>query len=74
MQGVPERFVARCELGGEEIDTRVEGVHQWMSGWVKQRDAGGGHGISCAVRENRWACSYHVDRAARGLTGQGRMF
>jgi hypothetical protein len=52
---IPACFRAECEFCGKDVDIRVEGVHQWTSGWVKVRDAGGGHGVSLPKREDRWA-------------------
>ena len=68
------KYARRCELGGEDIDIRMPGIHQWTAGWVLQREGGGGHGISLAKREDRWACRYHVDEATRGQVGQKSMF
>jgi hypothetical protein len=71
---IPTRFKAACEFCGYDLDTRKEGVHQWTAGWVMQREGGGGHGISLAKRENRWAHRHCVDRASRGFAHQERMF
>jgi hypothetical protein len=67
---IPSAFRANCEFCQREIDTRAEGTHQHTSGWVKNRSGGGGHGISLPKRENRWACGYCIDRAARGFLQQ----
>jgi hypothetical protein len=67
---IPERYRAKCEFCPDPIDIRDEGVHQWTAGWVMQRAGGGGHGISCAVRENRWAHKKCVERESRGLPQQ----
>jgi hypothetical protein len=75
MQGVPSRFVAKCELDPtHELDIRADGVHQWTCGWVMQRSGGGGHGISLAQRSNRYACRYCVERAIQGWISQPSMF
>jgi hypothetical protein len=74
LAGVPTRFQGQCELCGNDLDTRENGVHQWTAGWVMQRAGGGGHGISLAERENRWAHAHCVDRATRGFLKQGSMF
>lgn len=71
---IPGRFRQSCELCGHDVDVRERGVHQWTAGWVMQRAAGGGHGISLPQRENRWAHRHCVDSAARGFLGQERMF
>jgi hypothetical protein len=71
---IPSAFRANCEFCKREIDTRADGTHQYTSGWVKVRSGGGGHGISLPKRENRWACSYCVDSAARGFLQQGKLF
>ena len=67
---IPERFRAACELCGKDLDIRADGVHQRTSGWVKNRTGGGGHGVSCPKRENRWAHGACVDLVARGITTQ----
>lgn len=71
---VPERFRSKCELCGNDLDIRADGVHQRTSGWVKNRSGGGGHGVSVPERENKWAHGYCVDNATRGLLKQGKMF
>ena len=71
---IPERFLRKCELCGHDLDTSKEGVHQWTSGWVRQRSGGGGHGISLAKREDRWAHHYCVERIASGYAGQNELF
>lgn len=70
---IPARFSAECEFCHGILDIRQEGVHQWTSGWVRQREGGGGHGISLAERANRWAHAYCVDREIRGYTKQGQL-
>jgi len=70
---IPERFIAKCELCGRDLDTRASGVHQRTSGWVKNRIGGGGHGISLPQRENKWAHGHCVDSAIRGGARQGNM-
>ena len=61
---------ATCEICKREIDVTEPGAHQWTAGWVMRRDSGGGHAVACAVRENRWAHRYCVDRLARGFIKQ----
>jgi len=63
---IPEVYRAGCELCGEDLDVRRFGVYQWTAGWVKQRAGGGGHGISLAQRERRWAHDDCVERVAAG--------
>ena len=63
---IPARFIAHCEFCKQELDTREIGVHQYTSGWVRQREGGGGHGISLPERANRWAHGYCVDGQIRG--------
>jgi hypothetical protein len=67
---IPARFQRRCELCSGILDNRVEGVHQWTSGWVKQREGGGGHGISLPQRVDRWAHLQCVEREVSGLARQ----
>jgi hypothetical protein len=71
---IPTRFRATCEFCGRDLDTRIEGAHQWTAGWVMQRDGGGGHGVSLPQRANRWAHRQCVEKESQGNTGQARMF
>lgn len=71
---IPPARRAKCELCPEPLDIADPGVHQWTAGWVKNRKEGGGHGISCPVRSNRWAHSWCVDKASKGLTNQETLF
>jgi len=71
---IPSRFVRQCEFCGCELDIRLEGVHQFASGWVKNRDGGGGHGISLRKSEDRWAHRQCVEEKSKGGFGQVRMF
>lgn len=71
---IPERFRAPCEFCGRELDVRAEGTHQRTTGWVKVRAGGGGHGVSLAERENRWAHGWCVDSKTRGTFAQQSMF
>ena len=73
-RSVPRAFQAKCEFCGLLLDTRAEGSCQWVSGWVKVRAGGGGHGISLPVRADRWAHWDCVERETNGLGGQGSMF
>ena len=74
IEGVPTRFCAKCEFCSFELDIRLAGVHQWTSGWVMQREDGGGHGISLPKREHRFAHRQCVERAVKGQTGQIGLF
>lgn len=67
---IPPARRALCEFCKRELDIAEPSTHQWTAGWVKLRTQGGAHGISCPVRSNRWAHSWCVDRAAKGLTNQ----
>lgn len=71
---IPGAFRATCDFCGRDLDTRKEGAHQWTSGWVKVRDAGGGHGISLPERANKWAHGDCVERAVRWPPGQATLF
>jgi len=74
---IPTRFVAVCEFCKGRygsVDTRADGTYQFTSGWVMQRNGGGGHGISLPRRENRWAHRQCVEHESKGGFGQGRMF
>ena len=71
---VPERFRSKCEFCNHELDIREEGVHQFTTGWVKNRNGGGGHGVSLPKRENKWAHGACIDSATRGFLKQPAMF
>jgi hypothetical protein len=74
VQPIPARFVGRCEFCSKDLDVRDRGVFQHTSGWVMNRDGGGGHGVSLAVRDQRWAHGLCVQRAAAGTINQGALF
>lgn len=74
MMQIPTRFIAKCELCSRELNTQADGVHQWVAGWVKNRSGGGGHGISLAQAENRWAHGQCVERKIKGYDKQFGMF
>ena len=63
-----------CDICKEDLDIRDPGVCQWTAGWVLIREGGGGHGISCPERANRWAHRYCVDRMSKGLINQPSLF
>ena len=71
---IPARYLSKCEFCGHELDVRAPGVHQKISGWAKNREGGGAHGVSMPERENRFAHSVCVDSAARGMLQQTSMF
>ena len=68
------RHITQCDICGKPLKTTDYGVHQWTSGWVKLREGGGGHGISCPERERRWAHGLCVENKSRGLINQGALF
>ena len=55
-----------CEFCKRSIDPHEAGVHQYTTGWVKNREGGGGHGISLPTRLPRWACFGCMDRKLKG--------
>jgi hypothetical protein len=67
---IPTIYTRKCEICGDDLDSRAMGVFQWTAGWVMQREGGGGHGISLPERADRWAHGYCIDKKARGLLGQ----
>ena len=71
---IPPAYGTHCQLCGEPLDTRANGVHQWTSGWVMQRAGGGGHGISCPERADRYAHNDCVRKQAAGLLDQPTLF
>ena len=73
-QPIPERSRARCEFCGLDVDVRDRGVFQHTSGWVMNREGGGGHGVSLAERANRWAHGLCVERMSNGTFAQRQMF
>jgi hypothetical protein len=74
VQPIPEKFRALCEFCQKELDIRDKGVFQHTSGWVMNRVGGGGHGVSLAARDNRWAHPLCVERMSKGTFGQRQMF
>jgi hypothetical protein len=71
---IPERYRSTCEFCQHELDTRALGVHQFTTGWVKNRAGGGGHAVSLPTRENRWAHGHCIDRLAAGRFSQEELF
>jgi len=71
---IPARYLARCEKCGKPLDTRATGIFQFTSGWVQQREGGGGHGISLPQRDpTRWAHRHCIESEARGYGDQKSM-
>jgi len=71
---IREAFRATCEFCKGDLDTGETGVHQYVAGWVMNREGGGGHGISCPVRMNRYAHHNCVVNASHGLEKQTDLF
>lgn len=72
-QAVPARFLAKCRFCQHELDTRADGVHQFVCGWTPNRSGGGAHSIALPQRDNLWAHRHCIEREARGYGGQGKM-
>jgi hypothetical protein len=68
LESTPTRFRALCEKCNEPLDIREAGSHQFVSGWVKVREGGGGHGISLPERQHRWMHSWCVNELIREQT------
>lgn len=71
---IPAYRKAQCEFCDGELDIDADGVHQYTKGWVKNRTGGGGHGISLAEEERRWAHGHCIAARVRGTVGQKSMF
>ena len=71
---IPVPYRVACEFCGFDLDVRDQGVHQHTSGWVMNRDGGGGHGVSLPERANRYAHRQCVERAIKGTTAQAALF
>jgi hypothetical protein len=69
----PARFLGTCAFCKLELDTREVGIHQYVKGWVMNREGGGGHGVSLPERENRWAHRHCVDAQTAGTFGQASL-
>lgn len=74
MTMIPYRYQGKCEFCGEVLDVRDHGVYQHTSGWVMNREGGGGHGVSLPERANRWGHRQCVEKAVKGTLAQARMF
>lgn len=70
---VPTRFQAICEMCGDAVDVRQEGVYRYTSGWVKQRGAGGGNAVTLSEKHNLWACGLCID-SHNHPSGQASLF
>ena len=74
MIAIPDKYKVKCDLCPDFLDVRSNGVYQYTSGWVMNREGGGGHGISLPERAPRWAHRLCVERAVRGTLNQAAMF
>lgn len=70
LQPIPDRHRAACAFCGQELDRTAPGVYQHTSGWVMNRDGGGGHGVSLPERESRWAHGLCIERLKKGTFAQ----
>lgn len=64
---IPTRFVSKCEICGNELDTRQPGHYQFVSGWMPNRSAGGGNTVKMKKAENRWAHKTCISSADEGF-------
>ena len=62
---IPERFRTECVYCHDPLDTRRAGVHQYQEGWIEHRRSGGAHAIRNAVKHQRYACRWCVDKLVR---------
>lgn len=63
---IPTRFQTNCEFCGCELDTRRQGVHQYVEGWVQNRAGGGANAVRLPNHHLRWACKICVDTKSKG--------
>lgn len=73
-QPTPTRYRAKCDFCHEDLDVRDRGVYQRTSGWVMNREGGGGHGVSLPEREPRWAHGRCVEQRSKGSLNQPKLF
>lgn len=71
---IPEARRAKCEFCPDVVDVEAFGICQFTKGWVLRRQGGGGHGVSLAEHENRWAHGRCVERQAARLRDQGTLW
>lgn len=74
LQAIPAKYASACAFCGEILDVRDRGVYQRTSGWVMNRDGGGGHAVSLPEREPRWAHGICIERQRHGTFGQTPLF
>jgi hypothetical protein len=73
---IPARLKATCYFYGicasctGELNTEDRNVTRWTSGWVLQREGGGGHSQMLPQRANVYAHRYCVDEVTKGRAGQ----
>lgn len=53
---IPVSRRAPCEFCGVIIDVSAVGTFQHVSGWARNRKAGGTNTVQLAKRDYRWAC------------------
>ena len=77
MKNVPLRFIAACNFCGDEIDVRANGVYSLQTGWVKNREQGGGNALALREPSNppRYACSWCItEHQHHNRVGQASLF
>ena len=65
---IPDRFRARCDFCGDELDIRRPGVFVLKLGWVKNRSQGGGNALALPKSQGRYACMHCIDRQQHKLS------
>jgi len=60
-----------CHFCAKQINVKLPGNYQFVSGWAKNRTGGGAHGISLPEKKPLFACGYCVERRSKGLAAQG---
>lgn len=72
---IPPYRRARCEFCGDPVDVNSSTTYVFVSGWARNRTAGGTNGLSLAERSARWACRICIDSLrSGGIIGQEVLF
>ena len=65
----PVRRQVQCALGcGETIDTDATTTYQYVTGWARNRTAGGTNAVALRTPQARWACLICIDKLSNGIS------
>lgn len=63
---IPVAYSAKCIYCAIELDVRVNGVFQRVSGWAESRQGGGTNTVALPEREPLYACKICIGSLRKG--------